>query len=104
MGVVCPGKFNNIIEPTKVHVTSSNKLPKFRKNKQCYIRNGKNNVKKIPRIELLNMYETRKYVQNFVMKKKLNGFTLNNDRRSKSISDLANQALEQTKGNKRWRM
>lgn len=105
MGVVCPGKFNNIIEPTKVHTTSSNnnKPPKFKKNKQCYIKNGKtNNYKNIPRIELLNMYETRKYVQNFVMKKKLiGGFTLKSDRKSKSISDLANQALEQTKGKKR---
>lgn len=93
MGVVCPGKFNNIIEPT------SNKVPKFQKNKKCYIKNGKIvNNKNIPRIELLNMYDTRKYVQNFVMKKKIIGnFILKSDRKSKSISDLANQALEQTK-------
>lgn len=104
MGVVCPGKFNNIIEPTKTspnHNNNQNKVPiKFKKNKQCYVK--RNNYKNVPRIELLYMHDTRKYVQSFVMKKKIaGGFTLNSDRKSKSISDLSNQALEQTKGKKR---
>lgn len=106
MGVVCPGKFNNIIEPTKTPSSGNDnnnppKVPvRFKKNKQCYVKN--NNYKNVPRIELVNIYDTRKYVQSFVMKKRLvGGFTLKSDRKSKSISDLANQALEQTKGKKR---
>lgn len=104
MGVVCPGKFNNIIEPTKTNNDNSGGQPKapprFKKNKQSYVKN--NNYKNVPRIELLNIYDTRKYVQSFVMKKRLiGGFTLKSDRKSKSISDLSNQALEQTKGKKR---
>ena len=92
MGVVCPGKFNNIIEPSKMY--KENHLNGVEFKKMRFVKNGK--MRDIPRIENLSLYNTRKKFRNFILRKE-KCFVLSSEKKSKSLSDLANKALDMTK-------